>query len=192
MAFDDPETQLFTARARDEVAFALENLLLPPQEINERVDWALNAAGLGGMADAEPASLSGGQKQRLAIAAALAMAGKVLVLDEPCSQLDPAGAQEVLGFIRDLRARRGLTVIMATSSGDEAAEFADAVCVLERGSLIAFDTPHNIFSKESITGISIPQVSEFAREMAILGRPLASFPVNLDEAQKLAIGWYNG
>lgn len=195
MVFEDPETQLFTATVYDEVAFAMENLLLSPQEIREKVTWALSAAGLGSLSGYEPSSLSGGQKQRLAIAAALAMTGKVLVLDEPCSQLDPAGTRDVLSLIQDLRSRQALTVVMATSSGDEAAEFADKICILENGNLAAFDTPHRIFGGENMPAsekIQSPKVSEFARCMASLGEPLPQFPINLDEAEKTVVNWYNG
>ena len=195
MAFDDPETQLFTGKVHEEVAFALENLKLPAKEIEEKVSWALKSAGLSAIADYEPALLSGGQKQRLAIAAALAMAGRVLVLDEPCSQLDPGGARDVLSLITSLRAKRGLTVVMATNSGDEAAEFADRICVLEGGNIIAFDTPARIFADEKLTGsdaVQIPQTAEFARAMDSLGEPLPQLPLNLDEAEKSAIEWYNG
>ena len=194
MAFDDPETQLFTATVHDEVAFALENLLLSPREIREKVLWALNAAGLGAYADYEPSALSGGQKQRLAIAAALAMAGKVLVLDEPCSQLDPAGAREVLSLIMNLRSQQALTVVMATGSGDEAADFADTIAVLKNGNLVACDTPRRIFAEGNLPAddsIQCPQVSELARCMASLGEPLPQFPVNLDEAEKSVVEWYN-
>jgi len=133
--FEDPRTQLFTARADDEVAFALENTLLPPDETRERVAWALDAVGLSAYADRAPATLSGGQQQRLAIAAALAMAEKILVLDEPTSQLDPDGAREVLSLIRGLRDRKQLTVVMATNSAGEAAAFADRIVVLKEGSV---------------------------------------------------------
>jgi len=131
--FEDPRTQLFTASCNDEVAFALENLLLPPAEIRERTAWALEAAGLGRYADRAPTTLSGGQQQRLALAAALAMAEKILVLDEPTSQLDPEGAREIMSLIRDLQARKNLTVIMATNSDAEAAEFTDRIIVLKDG-----------------------------------------------------------
>jgi len=131
--FEDPRTQLFTARADDEVAFALENVLLPRDEIRERTAWALDVVGLSPYADSAPATLSGGQQQRLAIAAALAMAEKILVLDEPTSQLDPDGAREVLSLTHDLRVRRQLTVVIATNSIAEAAEFADRVIVLKEG-----------------------------------------------------------
>lgn len=190
MAFDDPGAQLFTARVYDEVAFALENLLLPPEEIREKVRWALDFAGLTAYADYAPATLSGGQKQRLVIAAALAMANKVLVLDEPASQLDPCGAREVLSLISDIRVRQGLTVVMAANSGEEAAEFADKVCVLKNGSLAAYDIPERVFAGQEHG--NIPQVSEFACRMIALGEPLPRFPVNTEEAVQAVLDWYNG
>ena len=195
MAFEDPEMQIFTAKVSDEVAFALENLLMTPEEIRQKVQWALSAAGLALYADYPPSALSGGQKQRLAIAAALAMAGKVLVLDEPTSQLDPAGAREVLSLVMELRRKQGMTVIMATNSGDEAAVFADKIMVLNNGKLAAFDTPRRIFADRKLlesNGIQCPQVSEFAVTMAALGKPLPQFPINLDEAEKSVVEWYNG
>jgi energy-coupling factor transport system ATP-binding protein len=145
MAFDDPETQFLTAKVDDEVAFALENLCMPKDQIREKVRWALDKAGLSAYADYAPSALSGGQKQRLAIAAALAMATRVLVLDDPSSQLDPSGAKEVLSFIRELRGRK-LTVVMATGSCEEATEFADKVCVLKNGCIATFGKPRDIFA----------------------------------------------
>jgi len=185
MAFDDPETQFFTATVFDEVAFALENMVLPPELIAEKTRRALNAAGLSDYSGRAPATLSGGQKQRLAIAAAVAMANRLLVLDEPCSQLDPAGTPEVLSFIRELRAGNRLTVVMATGSPEEAANFADRICVLKNGKLLAFDTPRRVFSNAELlaaAGIAPPEVCEFAFRMAALGRPLPRFPVTVEEA----------
>jgi energy-coupling factor transport system ATP-binding protein len=146
--FEDPWIQLFTTRVEDEAAFALENLLMPADKIKERVRWALEMTGLSNYADYPPAALSGGQKQRLAIAAALAMAEKILVLDEPASQLDPEGAEEVLSLIRELRDHKGLTVVMTTNSAEEAMHFADSVCVLSNGSITAFGSPQNIFETQ--------------------------------------------
>ena len=144
--FEDPQTQLFTARVSDEAAFALENMLMPLDEIRERVLWALDAVGLSAYADYAPSALSGGQKQRLAIAAALAMAEKILVLDEPASQLDPEGARDILSLINNLHEQKKLTVIMATNSCEEAAEIADRICLLKSGSLAALGTPQRIFA----------------------------------------------
>jgi len=195
MAFEDSATQLFTSRVYDEAAFALENLLFEREEIAAKVRQALDIAGLWDYRDYPPSNLSGGQKQRLTIAAALAMANKLLVLDEPASQLDPLGAREVLSFIRDLRAQKGLTVVMATNSGEEAAEFAEKIIVLREGCLAAFGTPEQVFSDRELTAscmIDPPQVSEFANCMAERGQPLPRFPVNLDEAAEAALDWFKG
>jgi energy-coupling factor transporter ATP-binding protein EcfA2 len=193
MAFEDSATQLFTTSVYDEAAFALENLLFERDAIAAKARRALETAGLWDYRDYPPSSLSGGQKQRLTIAAALAMAEKLLVLDEPASQLDPLGAREVLSFIRDLRAQNGLTVVMTTNSGEEAAEFADKILVLKDGGLAAFETPSRIFADKELLAscmIDPPQVSEFANCMEGRGRPLPRFPVNLDEAAEAVLDWY--
>jgi energy-coupling factor transporter ATP-binding protein EcfA2 len=193
MAFEDPAAQLFTESVYSEAAFALENLLFDREEIAVRVRQALEMSGLWDYRDYPPSVLSGGQKQRLTIAAALAMAEKLLVLDEPSSQLDPLGARETLSFIRDLRAQKGLTVVMTTVSGEEAAEFADKLVVLREGSLAAFGTPGEIFADKELLAscmIDPPQVSEFANRMQEHGQPLPYFPVNLNEAAEAVFKWY--
>jgi energy-coupling factor transporter ATP-binding protein EcfA2 len=182
---DDPDTQLFTATVRDELAFGPENLCIAPDEIEERTARALEAAGLSAYRDSPPSALSGGQKQRLAIAAALAMSPRILVLDEPTSQLDPCAARETLALIAGLRERGGLTVLMATHNGEEAAEFADKICVLSEGRLAAFGSPREIFSDEKLVRdnwIRRPDVSELAAYLTDRGQALPEFPLCLDEA----------
>jgi energy-coupling factor transporter ATP-binding protein EcfA2 len=182
---DDPDTQLFTATVRDEIAFGPENLCLDPHEIEQRVAYALGTSGLGAFAHTPPAALSGGQKQRLAIAAALAMNPRILVLDEPTSQLDPGAAGETLALIADVRKHNRLTVIMATHNSEEAAACADKICVLDKGRLAAFGSPHEIFSNDPLirdNRIQRPDVSELAAYLADRGRPLPVFPICLDEA----------
>jgi energy-coupling factor transport system ATP-binding protein len=195
MALDDPDIQLFAATVRGEAAFGPENLLMPLAEIEERVAQALEMTGLSGLEDVSPAALSGGQKQRLAIAAALALANRVLVLDEPTSQLDPAGAGEVLLLIRQIREQRRLAVIMATHNSEETAEFADRACVLKNGNLAACDTPRNIFSNRELlrdNWIRPPDVSELANYLSERGECLPFFPVLLDEAGTAVTEWYRG
>jgi energy-coupling factor transporter ATP-binding protein EcfA2 len=146
MVLDDPETQIFTGSVRNEVAFGPENFLVPPDEIRERVQWALGVAGLSEYADRAPTALSEGQKQRLAIASALSMTKKILVLDEPTSQLDPQGTRDVFQVIRELNKKHLMTVILVTHKSEEIAEFADKVCILKNGTIAAYDTPVRIFS----------------------------------------------
>ncbi|MCL2759873.1 MAG: energy-coupling factor ABC transporter ATP-binding protein, partial [Treponema sp.] len=114
MVLDDPDAQLFTSTVRREAAFGPENILLPPEEIEERVEFALNSVGLADLKNRRPSTLSGGEKQRLVIAAALAMKAKILVLDEPLCRLDPNGAADVMAVLKDIQCKNRITVIMAT------------------------------------------------------------------------------
>ena len=107
MVFQDPETQLFNMTVEAELAFGLENLGLPPAEIQERVQWALALVKMEGFMNHSPFHLSGGQKQRIAIASALAMTPRILVLDEPTANLDPLGKREVFSVVRELRRPEG-------------------------------------------------------------------------------------
>ncbi|MDR0322661.1 MAG: energy-coupling factor ABC transporter ATP-binding protein [Treponema sp.] len=142
---DDPDAQLFTSTVRGEAAFGPENLLLLPDEIEERVKFALQAAGLTGFEERQPSTLSGGEKQRLAIASALAMKGKILVLDEPFCRLDPQGTEDVIAVLKEIREKHGITIIMTSGKDAKMLESADRVCVLKDGSISALDTAKNIF-----------------------------------------------
>jgi len=150
LVLDDPDAQIFTTSVRDEAAFGPENLLLPPEEIVRRVEYALSATGLAGFQKRAPSTLSGGEKQRLAIASALAMMGKILVLDEPLSRLDPRGKEDFMSVLKDIRQKYQLTVIMAAHESNMIAGAADRVCVLKSGSVAACDTPENIFADRDL------------------------------------------
>jgi len=146
MVLDDPDAQLFTSTVRQEAAFGPENLLLNIEEIESRVKSALRAVGLDGFENRIPSSLSGGEKQRLSIAAALAMQGKILCLDDPLCRLDPAGAREVISVLRDLREKRGITIIMTSYDSNVIAQNVGRVCILKNGRVAALDTAKNIFA----------------------------------------------
>jgi energy-coupling factor transporter ATP-binding protein EcfA2 len=147
VVFDDPETQLISTSVENEIAFALENLLVPREEIIARIQRVLNAVRLEGTEKKHPAELSGGQKQRLAIAAALAVQPDLLVLDEPTSQLDPVGAQEVFATVRELNKELGMTIVMSSHAAEELAEYSDRILLLSKGSMAALGTPDEIFDK---------------------------------------------
>jgi len=177
MVLDDPDAQLFTSSVRHEAAFGPENLLLPPQEIEERVAYALSAVGLSGFEDRQPVTLSGGEKQRLCIAAALAMKSKLLVLDEPLCRLDPDGAAEVMSVLRDLRTRYGMTVIMASGDSAKMLEFADRVCVLKNGRITACDSAKNIFSDRALleeNGIRPPATADIHTVFSVKKQEIVS------------------
>ena len=185
IVFQDPETQLTATSVEHEVAFALENLCVRPDEIRTRVHEALHAVGLAGLEKKHPHELSGGQKQRLAIAAALALKPQVLVLDEPTSQLDPVGAAEVFTLVRTLNRELRMTVVLASHQSEEVAEFADRVALLAKGRLVRVAPSAAFFQEvEDLTRHQVrpPQVTEFFHCLQKRGLVLDSLPVTLPEA----------
>ncbi len=185
MVFQDIDMQLTAPTVASEVAFPLENLCFPVEEINKRVPAALAALRLDGLEDKHPHQLSGGQKQRLAIAAAVAIRPTLLVLDEPTSQLDPVGAQEVFEVARRLNRKHGITVVMVSHASEELAEYADRVVLLSRGRLLTDQPPDEFFQDVDFLlehGVRPPAVTA-AFSCAFRGssspRP---YPVTLTEA----------
>jgi len=163
MTLDDPEAQLFTSSVRSEAAFGPENLLLPVKEIEERVKYALSTVGLEGFEDRQPMTLSGGEKQRLAIAAALAMNAKILVLDEPLCRLDPRGEAEVMSVLGELRDKYKITIIMTDHNSKKMLEYADRVCILKEGRIACCGETKNIFLNRTLieeNGIQPPDEAD--------------------------------
>jgi len=150
LVLDDPDAQLFSSTVCGEAAFGPENILLSPNEIKERIDFSLSAVGLSGFKDRAPSTLSGGEKQRLCIAAALAMKPEILVLDEPLCRLDPGGAMQVMGVLAELKQKYGMTIIMASHDSAMMKKYADRVCILKNGKVIALDTAEKIFADNEL------------------------------------------
>lgn len=162
MVFQNPDNQIVAATVEDDVAFAPENLGMPPAEIRKRVDESLAAVGMTEYKHAEPQQLSGGQKQRAAIAGVLAMLPKCIVFDEPTAMLDPRGRDEVMAAIRKLNRENGITVVLITHYMDEAAE-ADRIIVIDDGKIAFDDVPKKVFSNMrelKKLGFDSPQVTE--------------------------------
>lgn len=146
MVFQNPDNQIVATVVEEDVAFALENLGLPPDEIRRRVDDALRAVGMYEFRRHAPHKLSGGQKQRVAIAGVIAMMPRCVVFDEPTAMLDPAGRKEVMRVIRDLNTRLGITVVLITHHMDEAVQ-AGRVVVMHAGKILMQGTPREIFTQ---------------------------------------------
>ncbi|MDD3898519.1 MAG: ABC transporter ATP-binding protein, partial [Syntrophomonadaceae bacterium] len=147
MVFQDPDTQLFSPTVEDEIAFAPENLCLPPDQIRDRVENVMHILGIAGLKDANPCHLSGGEKHLVALAAVLALDPPVLILDEVMSQLDTAGKKRVATVLEKLR-DTGKTII-AVEHDLEAVAFSDRLMVLEGGKLIRFDRTEKLLSDRS-------------------------------------------
>lgn len=187
LVFQNPFNQISGAKytVYEEVAFGLENLGVPRAEIGPRVDLALALTGISDLADRSPYSLSGGQQQRVALTSILVMKPRVLVLDEPTSQMDPIGTREVFGVIRSL-AGQGMTVVMAEHKMEWVAQFADRVFALYDGKVLMSGTPREVLTSETLIGrgFGISRYTSVAREAADLGfwPKNLELPVTLDEA----------
>lgn len=162
MVFQNPDNQLVATIVEEDVAFAPENLGVPPEEIRRRVDDALKQVDMYEFREHAPHQLSGGQKQRVAIAGIIAMQPRCIVMDEPTAMLDPKGRREVMATIKQLNREKGITVILITHYMDEAAQ-ADRVVVMDKGGIIMDDVPKKIFSHTERlreVGLDVPQVTE--------------------------------
>ncbi|KMY33718.1 cobalt transporter ATP-binding subunit [Lysinibacillus xylanilyticus] len=174
MVFQNPDNQFVGATVQDDVAFALENNGVPFEEMVERVHAALEQVKMNNFLDHEPHHLSGGQKQRVAIAGALAMKPKLLILDEATSMLDPQGRAEVLQTVQTLRAETGLTVISITHDLEEAM-LADCVLFMNDGKKFAEGTPAEIFAfgdKLVEFGLDLPFAMKLSKLLQKEGVPL--------------------
>ncbi|MCI8815694.1 MAG: energy-coupling factor transporter ATPase [Angelakisella sp.] len=162
MVFQNPDNQIVATIVEEDVAFALENMGVPPAEIRQRVDDALRSVGMYEFREHAPHQLSGGQKQRIAIAGVIAMRPKCIVLDEPTAMLDPRGRAEVMKTLRELNREHGITVALITHYMDEAAQ-CDRVVVVDGGRLLMDGTPREVFARVEelkAVGLDVPQVTE--------------------------------
>jgi energy-coupling factor transport system ATP-binding protein len=186
MVFDNPEFQLSQISVEEEIALGLESRGVPREEMLHRIPDVLEIVGLPGYEKRSPMALSGGQQQRLAMAAALAISPEILVLDEPTSNLDPIGKQEVFEVCAKLNRERGTTIIIAEHEVEAIAVYADRVYVLDQGSILVGGTPREVFSQVTAlrsVGLRVPQVTELADTLRdSFGKWSGQYPVSLDEA----------
>ena len=171
MVFQNPDNQIVATIVEEDVAFALENLGVPPEEIRRRVDEALKAVDMYEYREHAPHQLSGGQKQRVAIAGILAMRPDFIILDEPTAMLDPQVRREVLRTVKELNRDFGTTVVLITHYMDEAVQ-AGRVVVIDDGRILRDGTPKEVFTQVELlksVGLDVPQVTELVYELRKAG-----------------------
>ena len=171
MVFQNPDNQIVATIVEEDVAFGPENLGIPPSEIRNRVDQALETVGMTEYLHHEPHRLSGGQKQRVAIAGVIAMNPMCMILDEATAMLDPLGRNEVMKTIKKLNKEKNITILNITHYMDEAA-LADRVIILNDGKLIMDGTPEEVFAKQQelrALGLDVPQSTAFANKLKEAG-----------------------
>lgn len=176
---DDPEAQIICLDVEQELAFGLENYGVPPAEMEQRMKEALACVGIAHLFGRSTAALSGGQKQRLAIAAVLAMRPEVLILDEPTSELDPLGSEEVFRVLKQLQVEHGMTILVTEQKTDLLARYCDQLIILREGEVVLSGTPRQVFQHPDIFnfGVALPEVTELARRYY----PSAVPPLTLEE-----------
>lgn len=183
MVFQNPDNQIVANVVEEDVAFACENMGLPPEEIRRRVDESLAAVGMSDHAKSAPHLLSGGQKQRVAIAGILAMQPRCIVMDEPTAMLDPSGRAEVMAAIQRLNRSMGVTVVLITHHMDEAAA-AQRVIVMKQGRVALDGTPRQIFSQVERMrelSLSVPQTVELLYTLDRDGAGLSLEALSVEE-----------
>lgn len=148
MVFQNPENQFVATTVYDDVAFGLENMGFPPEEMPSRIEEALNRVNMLAYQEAEPHQLSGGQKQRVAIAGILAVRPEVIIFDEATSMLDPQGRREVLTIMQELH-QEGITIINITHDMDEVLS-ASRVILMKEGTILRDTTPAELFAETSL------------------------------------------
>ena len=187
LVLQNPDNQLVASIVEEDVAFGPENLGIPPQEIRERVDYALKAVGMYEYREHAPFKLSGGQKQRVAIAGILAMLPECIVLDEPTAMLDPNGRDEVLSTLLKLNKEKNITVVLITHYMDEAV-LADRVVVMDSGKILTQGTPDKVFSQVELLKkhrLDVPQSTELANKLCGCGVKINKMPLDTEACVKM-------
>jgi len=183
MVFQNPDTQIISTSVEREIAFGLENLALPYQEMKERVEWALDYFHLSRYRKHPPHKLSGGEKQKVALAAVLCMHPQYLILDEPTSLLDPRGRLEILSLVQKLFREGNVTVVHITQFPEEAMS-ADRVLVMDKGKFVLDDSPAQIFKQKEFLekiGLEVPFTLRIASTLKQSGWLSPDESLNIDE-----------
>lgn len=191
--FQDPFSQITGARfsLEEEVAFGLENIGLPREQMAGRVREALQLVGLGDLADRSPFELSGGEQQRLGLASILALQPQILLLDEPTSQLDPTGARQVIEIVDALTADRRTTVLLIEQRLEWMAAHADRAIVLDEGRVVADGPARKVLTDQSLDRLGVRRTRYTLAAEAAIARHLISqpdlLPATLEQAAEFFV-----
>lgn len=188
MVFDNPEFQLSQMSVEEEIALGMESLGFSYEEMRMTIQEVLQIVGLEGLEERSPFGLSGGQQQRLAIASALAMHPKILVMDEPTSNVDPIGKEEIFAVAAKLNREDNMTVVIAEHEVEVMAAYADRVVVMHEGEIILNGTPAEVFGQVDLLkelNLRPPQVTEFAYRLEEADVSIERYPVTLAEAETM-------
>jgi energy-coupling factor transporter ATPase len=188
LVFQNPENQLFALSVEKDVAFGLENLGVPREEMRKKVDSALDLTGIYDLRERAPHELSGGQQQRVAIASVLAMQPEVMILDEPTSFLDPLSAKKIFEVIYELNRKLGITIVLVEHRLDLTAKYADHIIIMDEGKVVLNGETREILRSEEarLIGVGIPKATRLYQILEKDGIKLSNtIPLSSDEMANL-------
>jgi energy-coupling factor transporter ATP-binding protein EcfA2 len=190
IVFQDPRSQLTGSAmtVEEEVAFGLQNLGVPREAMRDRITEALDAVGLSGFETRAPFELSGGEQQRLSLATAIAMRPQIMILDEPTELLDPEGAVSVMKAVHSVHERYHMTTILVSNQPETLAQYAERICILNDGRIVAVDSPQEFSRKVRFAeklGIRHTQVAQVAAMLDDKGLWRGDYPLDEYQAAKM-------
>jgi energy-coupling factor transport system ATP-binding protein len=187
MTFQDPENQLTATDVEREIVFGMENLGFDRRLMSKRLEESLDSIGIAYLRHRVIPELSGGEKQKVAIAAVLALHPRILIMDEPTSELDPKGAEDVLSIVQRLNDELGLTVILVEHRLERVIHLVDRVVIIHRGEIIADGHPRDILSERTPTeiGVGVPPLISLANRLRERGHPVDTIPLTVKEGRKI-------
>lgn len=183
--FQDPEAQIVSSTVEDEIAFGLENLNMARKEMALRIAESLEMAGIPHLRHCSTSQLSGGQKQRVAVAAAIALRPKILVLDEPTSELDPQGSLDIFNTMKKLNEEYNITVIVVEQKIQLLSEYCSRLVVMDKGQIILDGPTREVLSHQDILqelGVNCPPVTLLTYMLKEKGLYHGEFPIDVEEA----------
>jgi energy-coupling factor transport system ATP-binding protein len=183
--FQDPEAQIVSTRVEDEIAFGLENLNIPRMDIAARIKESLEMAGISDLRNCSTTQLSGGQKQRVAIASAVALRPKILVLDEPTSELDPRGSLDIFNTLRRLNKEYNVTVVVVEQKIQLLTEYCSRIIVMDKGGILLDGATRSVLANQEVLqriGVNSSPVTRLAYMLKKEGLYQGEFPIDVDEA----------
>lgn len=187
LVFQNPFNQITGSKLTvyEEISFGLENIGIEQSEMQSRVEKIMEMLNIAHLKDCSPYDLSGGQMQRMSIAAILVMQPEVIILDEPTSQLDPKGSEEVFKAVESLK-NQGQTIIMVEHKMEKIAQYSDRVMLLSEGKLIDFDTPQKIFSREDLEeyGVNPPIYTQICKKLSLKSSN-GLYPITLEQTSRI-------
>ncbi|MCD6230444.1 MAG: ATP-binding cassette domain-containing protein [Dehalococcoidia bacterium] len=194
MVFQDPENQLIAFDVEREIAFSLENLSFSPDMMAKRVEDVLDVVNIAALRHRHIDELSGGEKQKVAIASVLALYPSILVLDEPTSELDPKGAEEILALVKRLNDEMGITVVLVEHRLERVMAYVDRLVVLDKGKVVADGSPQSVLNEKKLSrsGIGIPPLVALAHGLRDKGIEINDIPLTVKEARAMVARTLHG